>query len=98
MNFINDWVDLGRVAMIVLSLWCCYTLIQKYRKNNEQWTTKTKDYWFALLMWAIAGAVTMTQGILLDRPLTPATVVIVAAVLVTGKGLNQKGAWGGDDE
>lgn len=100
MWYLDEWHDLVRLGIFLLSLWCCFALLRSWRRNAERqhWTPKTKDYWYALLMWTIVGMVVPVQAIILNRPFTPATVVIIAAVLVTGKGLKQKGSWGGSDE
>lgn len=98
MHFVDDWIDLGRVVIFFLSLWCCYTLLRRLFANLDNWNTKTKDLWYSMFMWSVVGIVSMSQGVLLDRPLTPTTVVISAAVLVTGKGLHRKGSWGGVDD
>lgn len=95
--FLDDWHDYLRVGVLLLSLWCCLTLIRRFRLNNTKWTTKTKDYWYALLMWTFVGITFSIQGIAFDRDLSPALIVVTAAVMVTGKGLNKKGSWGGED-
>ena len=97
MHFVNDPIDFFRLALIVLSMWCSFTLIRRYRKHEKEWNVKTKDYWYSLLMWTVVGFSLPLQGILLDRPLTPVLVITAAAVVVTSKGLLNRGAWGGDD-
>lgn len=97
MSIPDNVLNICRFLVLLLSLWCCYKLLWRFRKFGDNYTGKTKDYWYALLMWAVVGVVTMAQGIYLNRPLTPATIIIAAAVLVTGKGLHSKGSWGGDE-
>jgi hypothetical protein len=99
MFYLDEWYDLLRVGMFLLSLGCTVTLLLKWRRYSESqsWTSKTKDYWYSMFMWSIVGQVTSIQSIYLDRPLTPATVTILAAVLVTVNGLRKKGTWGGKD-
>lgn len=96
----DSWSDLLRVGLCLISLWSCITLLLRWKKysTKQEWTPKTKDYWYALFMWTIVGMVVPIQGIILDRPFTPATVAIAAAVLVTGTGLSRKGDWGGSDD
>jgi hypothetical protein len=100
MWYLDDWHDYVRVVLILISLWSAITLLLRWRKFAEvqDWTTKTRDYWYSLFMWTLVGIVVPIQGIYLDRPLTPGFAVVVAAVLVTGKGLKQRGAWGGSDD
>jgi hypothetical protein len=97
MWFFDDWHDFLRVGIFLLSLWCMWTLILRKRQYGDDWTTKTLDYWYAMLMWTFVGVVTGIQGVYLDRPPSPALAAVTAAVLVTGNGLRKKGAWGGTD-
>jgi hypothetical protein len=91
-----EWHDALRVLIFFLSLWCCWMLILRYRQNRDDWTPKTLDYWYSLLMWCFVGVASSIQGIALDRPLTPAYVATCAAVLVTARGIHRKGSWGGN--
>lgn len=93
---LNDWADYLRVITLLVSLYACVTLIRRWRQHNDAYNTKTKDYWYALFMWTIVGIVVPIQAMTLDRPFTPATVVITAAVLTTAKGLHTRGSWGGE--
>jgi hypothetical protein len=95
--YLDDWHDFLRLGVFVISIYAFVMLIVRWRQYADEWTDKTKDYWYALLMWTFVGIVGSIQGIIMDRPLTPATVVLTAAVLVTGRGLHTKGAWGGED-
>lgn len=97
MWYLDDWHDILRFVVFLVSLYAMTVLVLRWRQYSREWTNKTKDYWYALLMWTFVGVVGSIQGILLDRSLTPATVVLTAAVLVTAKGLHTKGAWGGED-
>lgn len=90
----NDLIDVLRVITFLVSVYSATTLLIRYKQNHHAWNTKTKDYWYALFMWSLAGAEFCIQGIALDRPLTPATVFMIAAVLVTGKGVHNKSGWG----
>lgn len=97
MQYLNEWHDYLRVGLFFLSLWCCVTLIKRYRHNRDRWNVKTLDYWYALLMWTLVGMTFSVQGVYFDRDVTPALVAVTAAVLTTGKGLKRKGSWGGED-
>lgn len=96
MSYLNDWHDFVRVVVFLISIYCCVTLVNRYRKNSSRWNPKTLDYWYALLAWSVVGVVGSIQGIYFDLPFSPGVVVTTAAALVTGKGLHQKGSWGGD--
>ena len=94
MQGINEWHDIVRVVAFFVSLFCLVRLVIRYRKSHGEWNVKTNDYWFAMLMWSLAGCVFTVQGIVLDRPFTPGFVFMTAAILVSGKGLSRKGSWG----
>lgn len=91
-----QWYDIVRILAFFVSLYCLVTLLVRYRQGNVTWNTKTKDYWFALMMWSLSGCVFTVQGLVLDRPFTPGFVFLTAAILVTGKGLSRKGIWGSE--
>lgn len=95
MHLINDWADFLRIFLIVLGLYSVGKLVWRYRQSSNEWNQKTLDYWYSLLMWSAAGVIIAGQGVVLDRPFTPATVLLAAATLVTAKGIHTKGSWGG---
>lgn len=97
MGSINDWHDILRTLAFFVSIYCVIVLAIHYKRDGRNWNVKTKDYWFALMMWSLAGCVFAGQGVVLDRPFTPGFVFLTAAVLVTGKGLARKGPWGSDE-
>lgn len=96
MYAINDWHDAVRAIAFFVSLYCLVKLIVRYKQNESSWNVKTKDYWFAMVMWSLAGCVFAAQGIALDRPFTPGFVFMSAAILVSGKAMFRKGSWGSD--
>ena len=96
LHFVDSWTDVLRVLVLFVSVYCVVLLLIRHQQEALRWNVKTKDLWYALLMWSLAGCVFAVQGIALDRPFTPATVFLTAAVLVTGKGVHRKGRWGGD--
>ena len=91
---LDEWHDYLR---FILLLACCVSfvmLVHKYLGHRKYWNMKTKDYWYALLMWSIAGISYGTEGIVRDRPLGPTLVFVFAAAVVSVKGVLKKGAWG----
>lgn len=95
MNFLDEWHDYVRAFAFFVSLYCLVFLVLRYfQTDGKNWNVKTKDYWFALVMWTLSGCVFTIQGITLDRPFTPGFVFLTAAILVTGKGIRRKGEWG----
>lgn len=97
LHYINDLVDVFRAIVAAVLFFSLYILLVRFKRNGKDWNTKTRDLWYSLFMWTIAGITLMFQGILLDRPLTPATMAVFAASFVTGKGVFKKGDWGGSD-
>lgn len=97
MGFLDDWHDYVRLFAFLISCYSVVALVVRYRMNGYEWNVKTTDYWFALLMWSLAGGAFCLQGIIMDRPVSVAFVFQISAVLVTGKGLARKGDWGGHD-
>lgn len=96
MHWVDDWQDFVFIPLCLMSLWCFGMLIVRFRQNSGDWTSKTVDYWYSLLMWTVVGAVTSIQGVVLDRELTPGHMAAIAAVLVTGRAIHKKGPWGGE--
>lgn len=94
MGYLNDWHDYGRVLIFLMCLYSLYMLMRTRAREGGEWNTKTNDYWFAMLMWVLSGHVFAVQGLIFDRPFTPAFVFLAAAVLATAKGLHKRGAWG----
>lgn len=90
-----DWFDWLRVFDAVLSLYCMYALIRRYRDKGKTWNRKTRDYWYALLVWSAAGLSIAIQGVFFDLPITPSLVLLTAASLTAAKGVSTKGSWGG---
>lgn len=94
MWYLDDWHDYVRTLNVLLTLYCLVRLVKAYRIESEGWNTKTRDYWFAFVMWCAAAVVLNSQAIVLDRSFTPAFVFLTAAVLVSAKGLHKFGTWG----
>jgi len=92
----DDWLDYFRIILFFVSAYTVVVLLYRYRVNGHGWNTKSMDIWFGNLMWALSGCVFMVQAIALDRPMTVATVFVFAAILVSGKAVHKKGAWGSD--
>lgn len=94
MDYLNDWHDYGRVLIFLMCLYCLYLLMRIRFREGGDWNEKTNDYWFAMVMWVLSGHIAAAQGIIFDRSFTPGFAFLVAAVLVTAKGLSKRGAWG----
>jgi hypothetical protein len=93
-----EWHDFWRVGIILVCVGCLWFLAKRYRANSDTWNEKTRDYWFSLVMWSLAGGVLAIQGMVLNFPFGPGLVFVTAAALVSLKGLLKQGEWGGSDK
>lgn len=91
---LDDWHDLIRVALGLVSLGCIFLLGTRFRQNSWKWNTKTRDYWFALVMWSIAAVVLAIEGVLRDSDFGARLVFCTIAASVTLKGLASRSSWG----
>lgn len=93
-----QWYDGIRVCACLVSLYCAVTMIRRIIKRRNRLNTRTLDFKYAMAAWSIAGIAIPLQSMLLDLPFTPSVVCVVAATLVTGKGIHEKGPWGSSDD
>lgn len=94
MGNIDDWHDIVRLGLMGVLSFSLGVLLRRFKDGHKTWNEKTKDYWYAMVMWCLTAGVLVFQGILLDLGFTPGFVLLVAATLVTGRGLHRKGTWG----
>lgn len=91
-----EWHDWWRVYVMFLCSWSLLILAHRYRHNRCGWNNKTLDYWYAFVMWSIAGFSVSLEGILRDSDFGVRLVFLLMASSITLKGLWQKGSWGTD--
>lgn len=91
---VDEWHDWLRLANLVISFSCVYILGQRFSKSGADWNVKTKDYWFALVMWSVAGSALAIEGIFRDSSPGARLVFLFIASAVTLKGLLRRGSWG----
>lgn len=89
-----EWHDSWRVLVAVSCTWALWILHTRFIKHGESWNPKTRDYWFSLVMWCLAGLVLSIQNVFLNAPLGPSLVFSTMAAMVTIRGLCRKGEWG----
>lgn len=94
MDFLNDWHDYVRVLLVVVLVYTLGVLTNRFVRAHKLWNEKTLDYWYAMVMWCIAGVILLIQGVKFDYGFTPGFVLLIAATLVTGRGVHRKGDWG----
>lgn len=89
-----EWHDVWRLLVLLISLRCLFLLGLRFAKHSSKWNTKTRDYWFAMVMWCVAGVAIPIEGILRDSPIGGRLVFLTMASVVTLKALVSSGAWG----
>lgn len=94
MSYFDDWHDWARLITFFVCSTCLFVLLLRYRQNRKKWNMKTRDYWYSLVMWCLAGCVIAIEGIYRNSDFSPRSVFVIAASCVTLKGLAQKGEWG----
>lgn len=87
----GDWL---RLLIFVACTSCLIFLAIRFVKRRKDWNAKTRDYWFAMTTWSLAGAAIGVQGIYEHIPISPRTVLVTVAALVTLNGLRRQGGWG----
>lgn len=92
---INDWHDIVRLATLLMAFCSLYLLGSRFKVGHKEWNTKTRDYWFASVLWMLASIVLSVEGLLEDRPLEPRLVCYFLATALTLKALLRKEEWGG---
>ena len=90
-----NWADYLRLFNFVACVSCLLILLLRFKKFHHQYNEKTRDYWFALTTWTVAGLVGSLASVLLNAPTNPGTVLTTAAVLASIKGALSRSAWGG---
>ena len=94
---IHNFGDAFRLLIFIVCVICLVLLAYQFFKRRALWNPKTRDYWFALVMWSVAGVVIGADGLFHDRALNPRTILVTIAALATLNALHRKGKWGADD-
>lgn len=88
------WLVSLRVAIFVMCAGSVLTLLMRFKNNRDNWNAKTRDYWYALVSWSVAGMVIAVEGIRHDTPFGVRTVFVTVSAVVSLIGLRRKGDWG----
>jgi hypothetical protein len=83
-----------RCILLTVCLVSVVILANRYRVNRDNWSSKTRDYWYAQLMWCVAGVAIPLEGILRQTPFRYSFTLLLAASIVNLIGLRKKGPWG----
>lgn len=93
MNGFEDWV---RLLISLLSLISIVILVNRFRKNQSGYNSKTRDLWYALVSWCAVGVIGPLARAIWETS-GPGLTMSVVAVAVTLKGVLPKGTWGTTD-
>lgn len=83
-----------RVLNAILAFTCLYILGRNFSKYGHKWTTRTKDFWYALSMWSFAAFAGSIEAILQHASGGSRLILFTVAPIVTLLGLMRKGPWG----
>lgn len=86
--------DYWRLGNLFVGILCVVWLLGGFKRQRESWNTKTRDFWYSRLAWAVAQCTLSVEGILKDAKDSYSLPLITVAGLVTFRALSQKGTWG----
>lgn len=89
--------DILRLIILIVCLACLVMLAGRFMTRHGRWNPKTRDYWFAMVTWSLAGVFIGVQGLMEELPISPRTILVTMAALVTFNGLRRTGGWGDND-
>lgn len=89
------WLDVLRGVIAFVCLVSIAIMVDSFIKYHDYWNSKTRDYWYARVMWTVGGVAGSIEGIVRGIPMKYSYVIVVAASLTTLKGNLKKGRWGG---
>ena len=90
----NDGFDVLRVVNTLLCSLTFLLMLGGMKRHGQEYNKKTRDYWYGRLMWAVTGIVISFEGIRTNATSEFVPVAVLFAVVVTLKGILQKGPWG----
>lgn len=98
MNFdVRDFGDVLRLIIFTICMWCLILLALRLVHKRHKWNVKTKNYWFAMVMWCLAGCTIAIEGIYKGTEVGPRTIMVTLASVTSLIGLHQRGGWGADE-
>jgi hypothetical protein len=90
----GDWL---RLLIFITCATCLLVLAFRLVTRGRKWNPKTRDIWFAMMTWSLAGVFIGVQGIQESLSISPRTLLVTIAALVTLNALRRSGEWGDDD-
>jgi hypothetical protein len=91
-----DTTVIWRAGLFILATVTLGCLLWKFTLCRKVWNAKTRDYWYALVMWCVTSIVVAVSGIHEHVGGNIRLVCVTAATFGTLIGVTRKGRWGGD--
>lgn len=88
-----DWL---LIAVVLLSIFNAIYLLKMFLEWRQEWSAKTRDYWFVMFGWSIFGAYGSAEALYRDIEGGPRFILLFAVTAATFSGLFRKGPWGSD--
>ena len=92
------WIDLFRILIGCVCVVSLYIMSQSFLRYRDEWNSKTRDYWYARVVWTVVGLSSAIEGIIRGTPFRYTLIFIAAASFATLKGNLQKGKWGAEQD
>lgn len=85
-----------RVLIATMAFVSIVLLIERYVVHSNNWTSRTKDFWYALLAFSIFSIETSIESIITHQTLGYRVIFLGVAMIATLVGLLKRGSWGSD--
>lgn len=93
----DDSHDPIRLIVLVSCLLAIGGLMyRRFNPPDDDWNAKTKDYWFSLLLFALAAAASTVENLISNQDYTVRLSLAFVASAVCIGGLIRHGRWRGD--
>lgn len=96
MQYVDSFYDWLLIVVILLSLFNAGYLINMLRLWRQEWSAKTKDYWFVIFGWTFLGLYGSIENLYSQTPGGSRFVLLLVVTAATFSGLMRKGPWGSD--
>lgn len=86
MWLITTW----RIFLLLVCLVALLLLVRKFRSTHATWDSKTRAYWYALVMWTFASLASVSESLYRHLPYKYSIVLSTSAALATLVGAIRK--------
>jgi hypothetical protein len=91
---IDGGYDILRIVNVNLCFVLVLLLFGGLIRHHKHYNQKTRDYWYSRVMWCATGIAVSIEELRADAGFTVVPIFVIAATIVTFKGVFQKGPWG----